>query len=176
MGQDGREDHTDQGDQDESEERAEAEEAAGEEEQPLARVRYGLGKELQLYPDSIVAVRREEAAADRFALREIRRLILTPGDPNPSKLALMFEMDDGATVIVAEGMSSVAEFRVLLRKLQEVAPQIELDPPNMDEQLGQALTIRRRSLLGCYGSVIGVCVLAYIAYLVLAFVGAHVGH
>lgn len=171
MGQDGRDDANDV-----PEEQAESDDAAEEEEQPLARVRYGLGKELQLYADSFVVVRREEAGADHFALREIRRLILTPGDPTPSKLMLMFEMDDGATVIVAEGMSSVAEFRTLLRKLQEIAPWIELDPTNMDEQLGQALVIRRRSLLGCYGSVIGACLLAYIAYLVLAFIGAHVGH
>lgn len=157
-----------------------AHDAAGDapdgEEQPLARVRYGLGKELQLYPESFVVVRREEAGADHFDLSEIRRLILTPGDPNPSKLVLMFQLEDGATVIVAEGMSSVAEFRVLLRKLREVAPQIEFDPPDMDEQLGQALDIRRRSLLGCYGSIIGVCLLAYIAYLVLAYIGAHAGH
>jgi hypothetical protein len=145
-------------------------------EQPLARVRYGLGKELQLFPESLVIVRREEFAADRFELANIRRVILTPGDPNPSKLILMLELDDGNTVIAAEGMSNVAEFRTLLSKLREIAPQIETDPPDMDAQLGQALDIRRRSLLGCYGSVAVVCVLAYILYLVLAFIGAHAGH
>lgn len=164
--------------QDEHDEQSGPDEAQGaaEEEQPLARVRYGLGKELQLFPDSFVVLRREEFGADRYDLTEIRRLILTPGDPNPSKLVLMFDLTDGSTVIVAEGMSSVAEFRVLLRKLREIAPQIELDPPDMDTQLGQALDIRRRSLLGCYGSVIGACVLAYVAYLVLAYIGAHAGH
>ena len=173
MGQDERDERSGQ-----DEEQAAAEgmpEAAGEE-QPLARVRYGLGKELQLYPDSFVVLRREEFGADRYDLAEIRRLILTPGDPNPSKLVLMFDLTDGSTVIVAEGMSSVAEFRVLLRKLQEIAPQIEIDPPDMDAQLGQALDIRRRSLLGCYGSVIGACLLAYVAYLILAYIGAHAGH
>ena len=121
-------------------------------------------------------MRREEFAADRFSLANIRRVILTPGDPNPSKLILMFELDDGNTVIAAEGMSNVAEFRTLLSKLREIAPQIETDPPDMDAQLGQALDIRRRSLLGCYGGVAVACVLAYILYLVLAYVGAHVGH
>ena len=164
------------GSAEESEEHQAAGDVEEREEQPLARVRYGLGRELLLYPESFVVVRREEAGADQYALAEIRRLILTPGDPNPSKLVLMFELEDGATVIVAEGMSSVAEFRVLLRKLREVAPQIEIDPSDMDEQLGQALDIRRRSLLGCYGSIIGVCLLAYVAYLVLAFIGAHAGH
>ncbi len=161
---------------DEEPEARDAGQEGDDEEQPLARVRYGLGRELLLYPDSFVVVRREEAGADHYALAEIRRLMLTPGDPNPSKLVLMFQLEDGATVIVAEGMSSVAEFRVLLRKLREVAPQIEVDPPDMDEQLGQALDIRRRSLLGCYGSIIGVCLLAYVAYLVLAYIGAHMGH
>jgi hypothetical protein len=153
-----------------------AEQAESDGEQPLARVRYGLGKELQLFPESLVIVRREEFTADRFELANIRRVILTPGDPNPSKLILMLELDDGNTVIATEGMSNVAEFRTLLSKLREIAPQIETDPPDMDAQLGQALDIRRRSLLGCYGSVAVACVLAYILYLVLAYIGAHAGH
>jgi hypothetical protein len=163
----------------EAEQTASAPDEASEdaaEEQPLARVRYGLGKELQLFPDSLVILRREEFAADRFELAQVRRVILTPGDPNPSKLILMLELDDGATIIAAEGMSSVSEFRTLLGKLREVAPQIETDPPDMDVQLGQALDIRRRSLLGCYGSVAAACILAYILYLVLAYFGAHPGH
>lgn len=173
MGQD---EHDERNGQDEEQASSDMEQGAAEEEQPLARVRYGLGKELQLYPDSFVVLRREEFGADRYDLEEIRRLILSPGDPNPSKLVLMFELTDGSTVIVAEGMSSVAEFRVLLRKLREIAPHIETDPPDMDAQLGQALDIRRRSLLGCYGSVIGACLLAWVAYLVLAYIGAHAGH
>jgi hypothetical protein len=163
---------------DEAEQPDEASEEAAEtaEEQPLARVRYGLGKELQLFPDSLVILRREEFAADRFELAHIHRIILTPGDPNPSKLILMLELDDGNTIIAAEGMSSVADFRTLLSKLREVAPQIETDPPDMDAQLGQALDIRRRSLLGCYGSIAAVCILAYVLYLVLAYFGAHAVH
>jgi hypothetical protein len=144
--------------------------------EPLARVRYGLGKELQLFPNSLVVLRHEEFEADRFELANVQRIILTPGDPNPSKLILMLELDDGNTVIAAEGMSSVAEFRALLSKLHEIAPQIETDPPDMDVQLGQALDIRRRSMLGCYGSIVGVCLLAYILYLVLAYIGGHVAH
>lgn len=156
-----------------SEERAGSDGEPGE--QPLARVRYGFGKELQLFPDSFVLLRREEAEADRVELSSIKRLILTPGEPNPSKLILLFDLDDGATVIAAEGMTSVAEFRALLGKLHDVAPQIELDPPDMDTQLKQALEIRRRSLVGCYGSIIGVCVLLWIVYLAVAFFGAHFG-
>ncbi|HET9110725.1 MAG TPA: hypothetical protein VFN78_07870 [Ktedonobacterales bacterium] len=147
-----------------------------DDEQPLARVRYGLGKELQLFRDSLVVLRREEFEADRFELSSIRRIILTPGDPNPSKLIMMLDLDDGNTIIAAEGMSNVSDFRALLGKLHELAPLIETDPPDMDEQLGQALDIRRRSLLGCYGSIVGVCVLAYVLYLVLAYIGAHAGH
>ncbi len=153
----------------------EATEEAGDE-HPLARVRYGLGKELLLYPDSFVLLRREEAEADRVELANIKRLILTPGEPNPSKLILMFDLDDGNTVIAAEGMTSVSEFRALLAKLREIAPQIELEPSDMDIQLKQALDIRRRSLIGCYGAVLGSCLLLWIIYLAVAFFGAHVGH
>jgi hypothetical protein len=145
-------------------------------EKPLARVRYGLGKELQLYPDSFNVALLEEHSETRYNLASIRRVILAPGDPNPSKLVLMFELDDGNIVIVAEGMSNVRDFRKLLPELQRVAPSVELDPPDMDTQLAQALDIRRRSLLGCYGAVIGACILIWVIYLVVAFIGSHAAH
>lgn len=144
-------------------------------EKPLASVRYGLGKELLLYPDTFVIAYLEEHTETRFTLANIRRMILAPGDPNPSKLVLMFELDDGNVVIAAEGMSNVRDFRKLLPELQRVAPNIELDPPDMDTQLAQALDIRKRSLFGCYGIVIGVCVLAWALYLIIAFIGSR-GH
>ncbi len=148
----------------------------GDVEKPLARVRYGLGKELQLYPDFFVVEHLEEHTETRFNLSSIRRMILAPGDPNPSKLVLMFELDDGNVVIAAEGMSNVRDFRKLLPELQYAAPAIELDPPDMDTQLAQALDIRKRSLLGCYGVVVGVCILAWVIYLVVAFIGSHGPH
>jgi len=147
-----------------------------EEPQPLVRVRYGLAKELRLYPDTLDIVHLEEHEETQVTLNNVKRLILAPGDPNPSKLVLMFELDDGNVVIVAEGMSNVRDFRKLLPELQRVAPAIELDPPDMDAQLAQALDIRKRSLLGCYGVVIGLCVLAWVIYLVVAFIGSHVAH
>ena len=91
----------------------ETEEADGVE-KPLARVRYGLGKELLLYPDSFVIAYLEEHTETGFNLANIRRMILAPGDPNPSKLVLMFELDDDNIVIAAEGMSNVRDFRKLL--------------------------------------------------------------
>ena len=150
--------------------------ATEEEPQPLARVRYGLGKELLLYPDTFVVLHREEAEETRLALDNIQRLILAPGDPNPSKLILMFDLDDGNTIIAAEGMTNVPDFRVLLARLHELRPQIELDPPDMDTQLQQALDIRRRSLFGCYGSALLVCLVLWVAYLIVAYIGSHVGH
>lgn len=144
--------------------------------QPLVRVRYGLAKELRLYPDTLDIVHLEEHEETQVTLNNVRRLILAPGDPNPSKLVLMFDLDDGQTIIGAEGVSNVRDFRKLIAKLQEIHPEIELDPPDMDTQLAQALDIRRRGLLGCYGSVIGICLLVWILYLVVAFVGAHAGH
>lgn len=144
--------------------------------QPLARVRYGLGKELRLYPDAFVVLLREEHEETRYSLENIHRMILTPGEYNPSKLVLMFDLDDGTTVIAAEGMSNVRDFRKLLAVLTEVRPQIELDPPNMDEQLMQALDIRKRSLLGCYGLVFGSIALLWVVYIIVAFIGAHAPH
>jgi hypothetical protein len=147
-----------------------------EEPQPLIRVRYGLAKELRLYPDTLDIVHLEEHETTQVSLTNVKRLILAPGDPNPSKLVLMFDLDDGQTIIGAEGVSNVRDFRKLLTKLQEIHPEIELDPPDMDTQLAQALDIRRRGLLGCYGSVIGVCLLIWIVYLAIAFIGAHAAH
>jgi hypothetical protein len=147
------------------------EEREAADEQPLARVRYGLGKELLLYPDEFVARQNEVDDEIRIRLEHIRRLIMMPGEYTPSKLVLMIELDDGNTLIAAEGMTNVRDFRRLLAALTETHPEIELDPPNMDEQLMQALDIKRRSLLGCYGFVLGSCLLLWIIYLVVAFIG-----
>lgn len=150
-----------------------ADTAAGE--GPLARVRYGLGKELQLFPELFVVALLEEHAETQFNLANIRKMILAPGDPNPSKLVLLFELDDGNTVIAAEGMSNVRDFRKLLTELERVAPAIELEPPDMDAQLSQALDIRKRSLVGCYGLVLGACALISIVYAVVALI-SHLAH
>jgi hypothetical protein len=140
-------------------------------EQPLARVPYGLGKELRLYPDEFVTRQNEVDDEIRIRLEHIRRVIMMPGEFTPSKLVLMLELDDGNTLIAAEGMTNVRDFRRLLAVLAETHPEIELDPPNMDEQLMQALDIKRRSLLGCYGFFLGSCLLLWIIYLVVAFIG-----
>ena len=140
---------------------------------PLARVRYGLGKELRLYPDAFTVLLREEHEELRYSLANIKRLVLTPGEYNPSKLVLMFELDDGNTVIAAEGVSNVRGFRQLLSALVDMRLPIELDPPDMDEQLRQALAIRARYQLGCYGLFLGICAVLVIVYLIVAFVGAH---
>lgn len=147
-----------------------ADEAAG----MLARVRFGLGKELQLYPDEFVVVQHEARDELRVRLENLKRMTLAPGEQTPSKLVLLFDLDDGNTIIAAEGMSNVRDFRKLLARLVELKPDLELDPPNMDEQLAQALDIRRRSLIGCYGFIVAACVLVWIVYLVVAFIGAHV--
>jgi hypothetical protein len=140
---------------------------------PLARVPYGLGKEIRLYPDAIVVLLREEHEELRYSLANIRRLVLTPGEYNPGKLVLMFELDDGNTVIAAEGLSNVRGFRNLLARLKELQLPIELDPPNMDEELRQALTIRSRYLLGCYGFALAACALLVVIYVVGSAVFTH---
>ncbi len=66
---------------------------------PISRVRFGMGKEIQLYDDEIVVTGQEEDQETRLELATIERLIVTPGDPNPSRLVLMADLDDGTTVI-----------------------------------------------------------------------------
>jgi hypothetical protein len=147
-----------------------------DEDQPLARVRYGLAKELRLYPDALVVMHREERDELRFELDSVRRLILSPGEYTPSKLVLMLERADGETVVAEQAMTNARDFRTLIQRLHEIRPQIELDPPNMDEQLMQALDIKRRTQIGCYGVVLGSCLLAWIIYLIVAYIGAHAPH
>ncbi len=147
-----------------------------QEEQPLARVRYGLAKELRLYPDALVVLHREERDEQRFELDSVRKLILAPGEYTPSKLVVMLELADGDTIVAESAMTNAREFRTLIQRLVQTHPEIKLDPPNMDEQLMQALDIKRRTQIGCYGAVIGSCFLAWILYLIIAYIGAHAPH
>src|SRR6266581_5676478 len=138
---------------------------------PLSTVRFGMGKEIQLYEDELVVTGREEGRETLVPLEAIQRLILTPGDPNPSKLVLMADLDDETTIILAEGMSNAKDFRAMLPKLLELKPDLELDPPDMSEQLRQALNTRRAWSLTCYGTFLLVCVLLYLLYLLVAYLG-----
>jgi hypothetical protein len=140
---------------------------------PVSTVRFGMGKEIQLYLDELVVTGQEADQETRIRLDAIQRLILTPGDPNPSKLVLMADLDDDTTVILAEGMTNARDFRAMLPHLSELAPDIQLDPPDMSEQLRQALNNRRAWSLTCYGSIILLCICLYILYLVVAYLGAH---
>jgi hypothetical protein len=116
----------------------------------LALVRYGLAKEIRLYADVLDFVAREEGGSDRFALANIRHITIQPGEVIPSKLMVLVELDDGNTIIAAEGMTNVRAFRAMLPLLRERAPHIEFDPSDLDEQLLQAVTNRRQSNMGCY--------------------------
>lgn len=140
---------------------------------PLSVVRFGMGKELRLYKDELVVTGQEVEQEIRLSLYEIKRLTLMPGDPNPSKLILMADLDDETTIILAEGMSNAKDFRTMLPILQELAPELELDPPDMSEQLHQALNNRRAWSLTCYGSILLICLALFILYLVVAYIGAH---
>ena len=140
---------------------------------PISVVRFGMGKEIRLYHDELVVTGREEDQETRLQLDAIERLILMPGDPNPSKLVLMADLDDGTTVILAEGMTNARDFRAMLPHLLELRPEIELDPPDMSEQLRQALNTRRAWTLTCYGAVALVCISLYVLYLIVAYIGAH---
>jgi len=140
---------------------------------PISTVRFGMGKEIQLYTNELVVTGKEENQEIRVELEAIKRLTLTPGDPNPAKLVLMADLDDETTIILAEGMSNARDFRAMLPHLTELCPDLQLDPPDMGEQLRQALNNRRAWTLTCYGAILFVFVLLYVLYLVVAFIGAH---
>ena len=140
---------------------------------PISTVRFGIGKELRLYNDELVATGSEEDKELHIQLEAIKRLTLMPGDPNPSKLILMADLDDDTTIILAEGMSNARDFRKMLPHLLELNPDIQLDPPDMSEQLRQALNTRRAWTLTCYGSFILICAMLYVLYLIIAYIGAH---
>ncbi len=143
------------------------------EKSPIRIVRFGMGKEIQLYYDELVVTGQEEDLETRVQLSAIKRLILVPGDPNPAKLVLMADLDDDTTVILVEGMTNAHGFRAMLPVLLELCPDLQLDPPDMGEQLRQALNTRRAWTLTCYGTFILACVLLYGLYLVVAYLGAH---
>lgn len=140
---------------------------------PISTVRFGLGKEIQLYTDELVVTAKEEDQETRLQLPAIKRLILVPGDPNPAKLVLMADLQDETTLILAEGMSNARDFRAMLPHIIELSPDIQLDPPDMYEQLRQALNNRRAWTITCYGAILLVCLLLFALYLIVTFIGAH---
>src|SRR5712691_10014438 len=143
------------------------------EKHPISTVRFGMGKEIRLYIDELVVSAQEEDQETRVQLSALKRLTLMPGDPNPAKLMLMADLDDDTTIILAEGMSNARDFRSMLPHITELCPDLQLDPPDMGEQLRQALNSRRAWTLTCYGAILLVCISLYILYLVVAFIGAH---
>jgi hypothetical protein len=143
---------------------------------PISVVRFGMGKEILLFKDELVVTGQEEDQETRLQLDAIKRLTLMPGDPNPGKLVLMADVDDDTTLILAEGMSNARGFRAMLPQLLELRPDIELDPPDMIEQLRQALNTRRAWTLTCYGTFLLVCALLSGLYFLVAYIGAHVHH
>jgi hypothetical protein len=143
---------------------------------PISIVRFGIGKEIQLYYDELVVTGQEEDQELRVQLDAIKRLTLMPGDPNPAKLVLMADFDDETTIILAEGMSNARDFRAMLPHLLELCPDLQLDPPDMSEQLRQALNTRRAWTLTCYGTFILVCILLFGLYFLVSYIGAYVHH
>lgn len=140
-------------------------------EKPISTVRFGLGKEIRLYLDELSVT--SDGKETRVPLAEIKRLTLMPGDPTPSKLILMADLEDESNVILAEGMSNARDFRAMLPHLIELCPDVQLDPPDMSDQLWQALNNRRAWNITCYGAIILILVSLYILYLVVTYIGAH---
>lgn len=140
---------------------------------PVKVVRFGIGKELRLYANELAVTGVEEDQEIRLRLESIKRLILMPGDPNPARLVLMADLDDDTTVILAEGMTNARGFRAMLPQIREFCPDMQFDPPDMEEQLRQALNTRRAWTLTCYGTFLLVCLALLVLYLIVAYIGAH---
>ena len=140
---------------------------------PVKVVRFGIGKELRLYAGELAVTGVEEDQEIRLRLESIKRLILVPGEPNPARLVLMADLDDDTTVILVEGMTNARGFRAMLPQIREFCPDIQFDPPDMEEQLRQALNTRRAWTLTCYGTFLLVCLVLLLFYLVVAYIGAH---
>lgn len=140
---------------------------------PVKVVRFGIGKEIQLYPDELVVRGAEEGKETRLPLESVERLILTPGDPNPSKLILMADLKDGSTDFLAEGMTNARDFRAMLPILRELHPDIQLDPSDMEEQLRQAMNNRRACAITFYGTFLLVCMVLIALYFIVAYIGGH---
>jgi hypothetical protein len=140
---------------------------------PVKVVRFGVGKEIELYPHELVVTGVGEDQETRLRLDSIERLILTPGDPHPSKLILMADLHDGTTVILVEGMTNARDFRAMVPLIREISPEIQFDPVDIEEQLRQALNTRRAWTLTCYGAFLLLCVLLFALYLLVAYIGGH---
>ena len=140
-------------------------------EQPIYAVRFGIGKEIQLYQHELVITGQEGGHVQHIPLSEIKRLILMPGEPTPSKLILMADLADESTIVLVEGMTNARGFREMIPRIQEHIPDLQLDPPDMAEQLRQALNNRRAWTLTCYGAIALLCIGLYVLYLVVAYLG-----
>lgn len=142
-------------------------------EEPISVVRFGIGKEIRLYRNTLVITGQEDGYMQQIALSEIKRLILTPGDPTPSKLILMADLTNDDTVVLVDGMTNARDFREMLPRLEELLPDLQLDPPDMAEQLRQALNNRRAWALTCYGAIALLCVGLYALYLIVTYLRIH---
>lgn len=140
---------------------------------PISVVRYGMGKEIQLYTQELVVKSREEGREVRLPLETIERLTLAPGESNPARLVLIADLTDGSTILLVEGMTNARDFRTMLPHLTRICPELQLDPPDMAEQLRQALNNRRAWNLTCLGAMIVICLFLYGLYLLVAFIGMH---
>jgi len=138
-------------------------------EEPISIVRFGIGKEIRLYRHTLVITGQEDGYMQQIALSEIKRLILTPGEPTPSKLILRADLTDDENVVLANGMTNARDFREMLPRLEELLPDLQLDPPDMAEQLRQALNNRRAWSLTCYGAIVLLCIGLYALYLIVAY-------
>lgn len=134
--------------------------------QILSLVRFGIGKELCLYRDTLMFRSSEERREIEFPLEYLTIISVKPGKVLPSKLVLEVTMSDGEVVTVVEGLSNIKGFLRLLDILKSLKPDLSYDPSDLPEQLSQALEIKRSSSLGCY-LVIGITFLILVLIFVL---------
>ncbi len=141
--------------------------------EPISVVRFGLGKELQLFEDALVITSQEEGKAKQYFLDEIQKLSLTPGEHIRSKLVLSAVLTDGSRDVLTDGLSNVRDFREMIPKIRELQPDIQFEPTNIEEQLWQALNNKRAWSITCYGAIALLCVSLYALYQVISLLQHH---
>ena len=132
-------------------------------------VRFGIGKELQLYTDELVVTQQGEGKELIVPLNEIKRLILIPGNPNPSKLVLMADMDDDTTIILAEGMTNARAFREMLPYWRETQYRIATRSTRYGRTTAPGIEHTSHMVLTCYRAILLIFLFLLGLYLICYF-------
>jgi len=116
----------------------------------LCFARFGMGHRLCLSSTELRVTGAERARDLVISLAEVEKISLVPSDANPSKLLFIATCHDQTAHTLVEGIKPGKEFQQLVQCLHEMYPAIEFDPPDMTEQVQQAIQKQHSYNLGCF--------------------------